>query len=518
MFTKRERWLIIVTLCVGVVLGYIFFAPEEQVAEEVADQELQEEVWTCSMHPQIKMSQPGKCPICAMDLIPLNTGAAVAETGTSGEVRMTEEALKLADIQTTLVKKGTPEHRVQLFGKIKADERNIAELTARFGGRIEKLMVNYTGQKVVKGQTLGMIYSPELITAQKELLEALKFKQSNPSFYLAARNKLKLLELSAQQIEQIENASEPQLYFEIMAPISGTVTRRHVSLGDYVQAGSPLFQVIDLSRVWVVFDAYESDLPWIKFGDMIDFSLQSVPGKAFSGKVTYIDPFIDATTRVAGVRVELTNREGMLKPEMFANGVLISRGTTELNEILIPKSAILWTGKRAVVYVKVPGRQEPSFLYREITLGPEAGSYYVVAEGLNAGEEIAINGVFRIDAAAQLAGMTSMMSPEGHNMSEVYAHEGHTGVHPGLVTESFRVSGNCGMCENRIESAAAALSGVNSADWNVDSKIMQISFNPEKITLDRIHKTIAAAGHDTELETAPDSVYQTLPECCTYRK
>lgn len=424
---KREAIIIGITLVIGLFFGFVFFGGSEENHdgnnhEETANAE--ETVYTCSMHPQIKQNEPGLCPICAMDLVPITTLHAEGNNIDPNEIQMTESAIKLADIQTTIVKRGVPEKSVHLLGKVKADERNIAELTARFGGRIEKLFVNYTGQNVKKGQKLGTIYSPDLITAQKELLEAIKYKESNPSFYKASRSKLKLWDLTEAQIDVFENNGEPILYFDILSPISGTVTKRHVATGDYVKEGSALFEVIDLSRVWVMFDAYESDLPWIKSGDKIDFTLLSLPGKNYSGKISYIDPFIDAITRIAQVRVEIANKDKDFKLEMFANGILESNIAKNSNELLIPKSTILWTGKRAVVYVKVPDREIPAFLYREIVLGPEAGNFYVVVDGLSEGEIIATNGVFKIDASAQLAGKPSMMNPEGGKILTGHNHGG----------------------------------------------------------------------------------------------
>ncbi len=414
--SKKEWILVTASLVAGLILGLIFFGGSGGTPTEVHDHATEQSnngkktIWTCSMHPQIKMDKPGQCPICGMDLIPLENNTS--EEASPDEIQMSESALKLADIETTVVKKGIPERTVYLLGTIKPDERRIAEMTARFGGRIEKLFVNFTGQEVKKGQRLALIYSPELIAAQKELLEAVKYKDSSPGFYKAARTKLKLWDLTEEQIDKLENAGETQHYFELLSPISGTVTKRYVTLGDYVKEGSPLFEVIDLTKVWAMFDAYESDLPWIKVGDKITFSIQSLPGKNYTGKVIYIDPFIDATTRVAGVRVELNNPKLELKPEMYVSGILHSEMKKQ-NDILIPKSSILWTGKRAVVYVKVPNREEPSFVYREVALGPDAGNFYVVLDGLKEGEEIATNGVFKIDAAAQLAGKPSMMNPEG---------------------------------------------------------------------------------------------------------
>jgi len=569
---KRDIKLIGITLVAGLFFGWLFFhsSGNESTHDHEEHIEAEETIWTCSMHTQIKQNKPGLCPICAMDLVPVETVSAEGDHVDPNEIQMTESALALASIQTTIVKKGIPENDVQLLGKVKADERNVSVLTARFGGRIEKLFINYTGQKVTKGEKLGTIYSPELITAQKELLEALKYKTSNPSFYKASRAKLKLWNLTEQQIDAIETRGETKTFFDIQSPISGTVAKRHVSIGDYVKEGSPLFEVIDLSKVWVLFDAYESDLPWIKKGDVIAFTLQSLPGKQFNGKVTFIDPFIDAQTRVAQVRVELRNPEGQLKPEMFAKGILKSNTAQNTKELLIPKSAILWTGKRAVVYVKVPGREAASFIYREITLGAEAGNYYVVANGLSEGEEIATNGVFKIDAAAQLAGKSSMMNPDGGQVSSGHnhaslpdgqgemtmkgetelaydkhaspsgrsaadRHKGHEMSDANLKHEpasaalsdnknqtfsekTFKVAGNCEMCEETIETAVNALAGVKEADWSQETKMIHVSFNSDKVKLSEIHKAIANAGYDTEKEKADDEVYNSLLGCCQYTR
>lgn len=431
---KENYKLFLGVFVVGLLFGWILFhssgeaitSTQELNAHEGHNHESEDPTtWTCSMHPQIKQDKPGKCPICAMDLIPLQSMTAGGDDVDPNEIVMTESAAKLASIQTMVVTKGIPKKTIYLQGKIQADERNIAELTARFGGRIEKLFVNFTGQNVRKGEKLATIYSPALVTAQRELLEAISFKESRPSLYTAAKGKLKLWDLTDQQISAIEEKGEPQLYFDVLSPISGTVMMRHVAIGDYVKEGMPLFKVTDLTKVWAMFDAYESDLPWVKLGDKLDFTIQALPGKIFSSKVTYIDPFINAKTRVTKVRVEISNPKLTLKPEMFTSGLLESKIAEASYHIIVPKSAILWTGKRAVIYVKVPNRESPSFLYREVLLGPEAGAFYVISEGLEEGEEIAVNGVFKIDAASQLQGLPSMMNPGGgagstpHDMSKM---------------------------------------------------------------------------------------------------
>ena len=427
---KNKKQLLIYSLLIvgGILIGWILFGgTKEKSSEPISiDKNIEQKatIWTCSMHPQIRKDGQGKCPICGMDLIPLNNEED--ETAGDNQIQLSESAMKIAEVQTSVVLKSTPVKEIRLSGKIKPDERKVEVITARFAGRIEKLFVNFTGQQVQKGEKLATVYSPDLITAQKELFEAIKFKQTNPEYYKAAKNKLKLWSLSDKQIENMEQNGEPQNYFDILSPLSGTVLKKEVALGDYLAEGMLLFELADLSSVWVLFDAYESDLPWIRNNDKVTFELQSQPGKQFSNTITFIDPVVNAETRVAAVRTEINNSDNLLKPEMFVAGLIQAKLPNIQNALLIPKSSVLWTGKKAVVYVKIKEQTKPTFEYREITLGEDAGNFYVVKEGLQEGEEIVTNGTFKIDAAAQLAGKQSMMNPlaeedktsSGHQHSE----------------------------------------------------------------------------------------------------
>ena len=179
-----------------------------------------------------------------------------------------------------------------------------------------------------------------------------------------------------------------------------------------------------MSTVWVMFEAYESDIAWIDINDKVTFTIQALPGKTFAGKVTYVDPFVSSSTRVAKVRVEVKNPNNKLLPEMYANGLIEAEMSNVDDAIIIPKSSVLWTGKRAVVYVKVPHEKTISFVYKEIELGADMGDYYIVESGLEAGEVVATNGVFRIDASAQLVGQKSMMNPEGGVVMTGHNHGG----------------------------------------------------------------------------------------------
>lgn len=501
-----------VLIAIGLFLGWVVFHSPEKVLDTHNHEavETKSEIWTCSMHPQIRMEKPGKCPICAMDLIQL------VQSGTSGmdpeAVHFTKESAQLANVLTTIVSTQNPVKELRLFGKIQADERLLQNQVAYIPGRIEKLMVNFTGEMVRKGQPLVLIYSPEIVTAQQELLETAKSKEKQPEIYEAAKEKLKQWKLTDKQIAQIENSGKVQANMEVESTASGIVTARRVNNGDYVSQGSVLYEVSDLSHVWVLFDAYESDLPFLKKGDKVEFSVQALPGTAFSGKIMFIDPVIDPVNRVAKVRLEMSNPGAKLKPEMFVTGIVKSNLDEFKDMLVIPRSAVLWTGKRSIVYVKQPG-DEPIFKIREIELGPQLGNSYVVAEGLADGEEIVTQGAFSVDAAAQLEGKPSMMNQESNTQSLTSSQS------LSKTTEvQLKVSGNCDMCKDRIETAAKSVAGVVSAKWSSETKMLQVQFDDLKTNSDTIQKAIAKVGHDTENFKAQENVYKELPECCLYRK
>lgn len=400
-------------ILVGIFLGWIFFHTPERTEQTLVHDHAAEtgkpQIWTCSMHPQIKLDHPGKCPICAMDLIPLVQSGSVSDSDTLA-IHFTKEAASLANVSTTIVTRQAPVKEVRLYGKVQVDERLQQSQVAHIGGRIEKLLVNFTGESVKKGQLLALIYSPDMITAQQELLEAAKSKETQPEIYEAASEKLRQWKLSEAQIAQIEQSGKAKTEFEVYANTSGIVTGKRVSTGDYVSQGTVLFDVANLSNVWVQFDAYESDLPFLKEGYTIQFTFQAIPGKDYSAKIRFIDPVIDPVNRVAKVRVEVNNAGGNLKPEMFANGLVKANLDAYKDKLVIPRSAVLWTGKRSIVYVKGPATAELSFSMREIGLGPMLGNSYVVLDGLKEGEEIVTEGTFSVDAAAQLEGKPSMMN------------------------------------------------------------------------------------------------------------
>jgi Cu(I)/Ag(I) efflux system membrane fusion protein len=502
---NRRIIFIIITLLSGIFIGWLFFHPSHDEPKKPNDQvvSVKSTVWTCSMHPQIRMQEPGKCPICGMDLIPLgqnNTSSIDPDA-----VRLTKDAAQLANVLTSTAKKVKSVKEVRLYGKIQADERMLQSQVAHVQGRIERLAVNFTGEAVVKGQVLAEIYSPELITAQQELLEAAGTKMTQPDIYEAAKEKLRQWKLTDNQIESIEKSATAKNTIEVISNTNGVVTARRVNTGDYISQGTVLFEIADLSKVWVMFDAYESDLQFLNKGEKVSFTIQALPGNIYSGNIVFIDPVLDPVTRVAKVRVEAGNLSGKLKPEMFASGIAISNTAEYDNNIVIPKSAVLWTGKRSIVYVKLPVTDGPVFKMRQIELGPVVGESYVVMKGLNEGEEVVTSGAFSVDASAQLEGKQSMMNiPQaaGKNTEQV----------------TFIVSGLCEMCKDRIEKAALSVSGVSNAYWDVNKKEASIDFDTTKTDKLSVQRAIAKAGHDTEPFKADDATYNALPDCCLYRK
>lgn len=391
---------------------------EHQHTTEIAG----ETVWTCSMHPQIRQSEPGDCPICGMDLIPLEDDQD--EVLDPMAVSMSPTAMQLADIRTATVGTMDPVKTVRLNGKVQEDERLVSSQSSHIPGRIERLNVNFTGEYVRRGQVIAYIYSPDLVTAQEELFEAQKIKDTQPQLFKSARAKLKNWKLSDGQIDKILESGTPSDEFPITADISGYVLSKNVNVGDYIKRGEPIYEIANLSRVWVLFDVYESDMPWINKGDQVRFTVQSLPGQTFESKISFLDPVINPKTRVAKARVEVPNKDNQLKPEMFASGTVEATLPKKSNNVIVPKTAVMWTGKRSVVYVKNTSGSGVSFMMRDVTLGPGLGDSFIVESGLEEGEEIAVNGTFSIDAAAQLVGKPSMMNPEGGPAMTGHNHGG----------------------------------------------------------------------------------------------
>ena len=413
-FNLKDIIYILIALLIGLGAGYLIFGkPIQGLTTEHAhvhtsnSQIESDQIWTCSMDPQIRQNEPGSCPICGMDLILLKSNGS----NNPLVLEMTREAVQLANIQTSIIgsTKFDANNSISVSGKIQPDERQAFSQVAHVPGRIEQLYVSFTGEMVNKGQKIATIYAPELITAQQELLAALKLKDLKPDLVQAARKKLKNWKISEKVIEQIEQEGTIRNDFTVYAESSGIVYRRRVAVGDYVNQGSTLFDLMNLNKLWVFFDIYERDLPRINLGDHIEFTSPAFPGNTFYSKINFIDPVIDPETRVVSIRAEVENSRKLLKPEMLVYGKVITSGKKS-GVLTVPKSAVMWTGPRSVVYIKIQGRQIPSFEFREVEIGQSIGESYEVLNGLKVGEEVVTNGSFTIDAAAQLNNQASMMN------------------------------------------------------------------------------------------------------------
>lgn len=412
-------------LGIGLLLGWLLFGGnqgEESVHNHGETVEANQ-MWTCSMHPQIMQSEPGECPICGMDLIPVKAGEAGLSTD---QFKLTETAMALANVQTSVVGGTTVDgNRIRLSGKIVENEESNTVQVSYFSGRIERLNVNFTGEEVRKGQLLATIYSPELFAAQQELITASSLKENQPALYNAVRNKLKLWKLSENQINQIETSGKVRENFPVYATISGTVSEKLVEEGESIKQGQPLLKITNLNTVWAHFDIYENQIDLFKIGQDISITTRAYPNEEFKTKVSFIDPVLDARTRTVKLRAELTNKNDVFKPGMFVEGRIKGVSSKKEQMLSIPSSAILWTGKRSIVYVKTDP-DEPVFEMREIIIGNPIGENYEVVEGLNDGDEIVTNGTFTVDAAAQLQGKKSMMNKDGGRTTT--GHEGHLGM------------------------------------------------------------------------------------------
>ena len=399
------------TLLAGLLLGIGLRSCISCGGSTAQETEEGDAVWTCSMDPQVKQPKPGKCPKCGMDLIKMEKGMTPSSDIDPDAVMFSDEALALANVETIVVGSASADKEIRLFGKIEPDQRMQQSQSAYVAGRIERLTISAVGDVVSKGQTLAVIYSPELYTAEQELVSALNATSNLSPLVDAAVEKLRLLNIPQSQIDEVIKNKKVSPYVELKANTNGAVVKKQVEQGDYVKQGQPLLQIANLGHVWAVFQAYESDLPFIHKGQQVQFTAEALPGETFTGRVTFIDPVLNGKTRTAGIRVEMANGSGRFKPEMLLVGNVAASMQHYADEgVIIPKSAVLWTGKRSVVYVKDDVEEQPTFLLRQITLGPSLPDGYVVLDGLAEGEEIVTNGAFAIDAAAQLDGKRSMMN------------------------------------------------------------------------------------------------------------
>lgn len=489
MLSIVRKVVIVVLLLAAFLAGYILKsslqADHVHAAPADGNQPAVVQKWYCSMDPQIIRDKPGKCPICGMALVLMPSDLAV--TGAAGQLALSDETVKLMDITTSVVERKLVTAEIRMVGKIDYDETRVKDITAWVSGRIDRLYVDFTGIRVNKGDHMVYLYSQQLLEDQQALLaavEAEKTVKPDSNSFLdrlkfanadAVRKRLQLRGLTDEQIADIEKAGKTVDHITIYAPMGGIVIDKHKTEGTWVDTGMPIFTIADLSEVWVKLDAYESDMMWIRYGQEVEFTTEAYPGEVFKGRISFIDPVLSAKTRTVKLRVNVANSDGKLKPEMFVRAIVraqVAQGGTVMDPemagkwicpmhpsvvktqkgacdicgmdlvtteslgyvkvdapkeapIVIPASAALITGKRAVVYVKLPDSEKPTFEGREVILGSRAGDYYIVQSGLAEGETVVTNGSFKIDSALQIQAKPSMMNPQDQSTSTSHNERGH---------------------------------------------------------------------------------------------
>ena len=377
-------------------------------SESLAHDETSVTEWTCSMHPQIRQPNPGKCPICAMDLIPVAGGGAEES---ARELTLSPAAQKLAEIETAPVMRRAVSRELRLVGKIALDETRIREISLLADGRIEKLFANYEGMRVRKGDPLAEIYSPDILTAARELVIA----RNSPALLQAARRKLALLGMSNEEIDRILEGGAARDSFTLYSPTEGVVTALPTRELAWVDRGMAVIELTDFSAVWAVLDAYESDIGFVELGQSVELTVEALPGRRFEATVAFVPPVLNDMTRSIKVRLDVPNPDGLLRPGMFVRARLdapLKLAEDEAPPLVIPATAPLITGRRAVVYVAVPDKSG-TYEGREVELGPRAGDAYVVLSGVREGEKVVVSGNMKLDSELQLLARPSMMNPQG---------------------------------------------------------------------------------------------------------
>jgi len=396
-------------------------SPAEHAHGDAEGEQAAEQLWTCSMHPQVQQSEPGQCPLCGMDLIPVAGGARDAASSTT--VVLSDRARALSRLRTTPVRRQRDAAgEMRLLGRVEPDETTLKTVTAWTGGRIDNLKVNVTGARIRAGQVIATLYSPEVFAAHQDLIVAQRQVQRMAAGVESARNaaaaaldaareRLRLLGVPDGELVQMETEERPTRAVPIRSPFSGTVIERIASEGAYVETGAPLYRVANLRSLWIQLDAYESDLPRLALQQAVVVEVDAFPGDEFEGKITFIDPTLDPRRRTARVRVQVSNRDGRLRPGMFAQAVVAAHTEPGAEApLVVPTTAPLFTGRRAIVYVEVPSGEGVGYEPRTVRLGPRLGSYYPVVAGLTRGERVVTRGAFALDADLQIRGGRSMMA------------------------------------------------------------------------------------------------------------
>ena len=388
-------------LIFGIFIGASLFSSEPEKEEHNHNQESADtSVWTCSMHPQIRKEEPGDCPICGMELIPAST---TEENVDPDAIVMSKTARQLARVETTRL--GTQDYgsNLNFSGQLEINQNNTSSISANFNTRIERLYVNEEGERVTQGQVIAELYAPQIQVLKEEL--ELATQQENEMLLKSITNKIQNYELSVNDVKSLKNGR-----LKLRSSKTGVISNLKVTQGDNLKAGQSLMSIADLSSLWAIVDIYENDLNKVNIGDKL--SIQTPNYQDISGKVTFITPVLNNNTRSATARVVVNNQDLKLKPGVFIKAKLSveKKNATSSKSLMLPKSAVLWTGKRSVVYQQLENENGVYFKMKEVEIGSSSSDFVEILSGLQPGDEVVTQGAFSIDSEAQLANKTSMMN------------------------------------------------------------------------------------------------------------
>jgi len=428
------RKILILALIVVLAAGLYFFGwkiplinkipfiskKHDHIYKPVLDEEGKIKYWTCVMHPSLRLSKPGKCPICGMETVPVLAKSASPTGGeknnkTDGKEEKSYFTVSLRRQQLIGVRTQPVAYRqfdkdIRTVGIVEMDETKIEHIHTKIIGWIDKVYVDYTWQYVKRGDPLFTIYSPELVSTQEEYLLALKsekllgnsefpeISEAGKSLLKASRKRLELWDISDGQITELENTGIVKKSLVIYSPISGHVMKKNAYENQYVKPEEILYVIADHSTVWIQVDIYENDLALIKLGDSATMTFSAYPGEEFTGEVAFISPQLDPKTRTIKVRIEYPNPDLKLLPDMYVN-VNIKKAMGK--KLTIPESSVLRTGKEDLVFVS---KQDGIMQIRKVMLGQKAGGYYEVKRGLKEGERVVSRANFLIDSESQIQG------------------------------------------------------------------------------------------------------------------